>query len=136
MNGETAHRRWTWRPFTKKAVVLALGICLVLVVASYYGLLFWIDSRAEATGAKASQKHPGDKVEALIALIESEEHSLEEKNRAIWALGRFRDPRAIHALQALYTGEPCDHERCVCQYELEKALANCKGERFDPIFWR
>ena len=136
MTKESTDEEHGRRPFRWKAVVLGLFVVLAGVLAVYYGLLFRIDSDAEAIAANACLQYSGDGVEALIALAESEERSLRDRNHAIWALGRLRDARVVPALEALYTGEPCDHDRSVCQYELTKTLANCRGETFDPIFWR
>ena len=106
----------------------------LLVVAVFYGLFVWCDIDALKAAEEAQKEFSGDRVEALCALVVSETHSLEERNRAIWALGRIRDPRALPTLEGLYTGRECDHAHEVCQYELAKALANCRGETFDPLF--
>ena len=44
--------------------------------------------------ARATQEYSGDRVEALIAYLQSEEHSLRNRNRAVWALGQIGDDRA------------------------------------------
>ena len=76
-------------------VVIATVCVLSLAVVSFIGLIFWIDSQVREYTIEVQTEFPGDEVEALIALLESEAHSLEEKNRAIWALGRLRDARAV-----------------------------------------
>jgi len=50
-----------------------------------------------------------------------------KRNHAIWALGQLGDKRALPSLEKLYTGEPCDHSKYVCQYELKKAIKLCRG---------
>jgi hypothetical protein len=68
----------------------------------------------------------------LIEVLQSDTAELEVKNRAIWVLGQLADERAIPALEALWTGTPCERpcrkDRQICQYELEKALRWCRGE--------
>ena len=83
--------------------------------------------------ARAQSLFPGDRVEALTALAISEEHSLEDRNRAVWALSHVGDARAASALEQLKTDAPCDHARHVCQYELLKALSASRGEKFRPF---
>ena len=69
---------------------------------------------------------------ALIEYMNSESHPLKERNRAVWALGRLRDPRALPALEGVYTGDLCEHARFLCQYELEKAIKRCGGNPTPP----
>ena len=60
---------------------------------------------------------------------------LEVKNHVIWILGELRDDRALPGLENLLTGEECDHQRDVCQYELEKAIQKIKDGR-ELALWR
>jgi hypothetical protein len=57
------------------------------------------------------------------------------KNQVIWILGELRDSQALPVLQNLRAGEECDHERFVCQYELNKAIGKIEGGR-EPALWR
>jgi len=86
--------------------------------------------------AQESFSRPGDDVGALIAYVQSEQHSLRERNQAVWALGQLRDPRAVPLLEAAYTGEPCSHDLFLCQRELGKALKLCRGETPNFLFIR
>jgi hypothetical protein len=43
-------------------------------------------------------------------------------NQDIWALGQIGDNRALPTLKRLHTGNKCDHDVDLCQYELEKAI--------------
>jgi hypothetical protein len=45
-----------------------------------------------------------------------------ERNRAVWALGQMRERRALAVLANYRTHRKCDHDREICQYEIEKAL--------------
>lgn len=75
---------------------------------------------------EAARAHPGDDVTALMAYVRSDAHSLHDRNRAVWALGRLADARALPLLEHSYDGGPCDHARRLCQHELEKAIARCR----------
>ncbi|MCI0495537.1 hypothetical protein L0Z72_11075 [candidate division KSB1 bacterium] len=80
----------------------------------------------------------GDCVEALLSYIESDSHSFKEKNHAIWAIEQFGDRRAIPVLEKLYTGKPCEKpcqtDKYICQYGLEKAIRfSKKGGLFTPF---
>ncbi|MBT6766876.1 MAG: hypothetical protein HOA90_20285 [Prolixibacteraceae bacterium] len=69
-----------------------------------------------------------DKIESLIALIDSDEFTLKEKNKAIWTLVVLKDKRAHAKLKSLLTGEKCDHGKELCQSEIKKAILKIKGE--------
>ena len=68
-----------------------------------------------------------DDVQALVTYILSSDHSLRDRNRAIWAVGRLGDPRALPPLESLSTGGACHHESVPCQRELRKAIRRCGG---------
>lgn len=114
--------------------LLVVGVVMLAVVA-FVGLEAWIRIAARDTGTAAQREFRGDRVEALIAFVQSDRHSLTERNRAVWALGQLRDARALPVLQKYYTGEPCDHGRYLCQYELKKAIALVKRDHFDLWRW-
>lgn len=120
----------------KKVFISILGVSLVLILFSY-AILSW--QRYTTIGdvtAKAQQKFPGDRIESLIAYLNSDFTNLEEKTQVIWVLGELRDGKAILALQALSHAGHCDHSKYVCQRELLKALRKIKGETFNPYFWQ
>ena len=120
-------------PSSKKHALRILGIVVVvgvLFAGVALGAVLWQIHRSVAQCCEMAQlahPHPGDDVAALIDYMGSDKHKLNDRNRAIWALQRLHDPRALPALQAHYTGEPCDHVHGLCQYELEKAIKRCGG---------
>ena len=111
-----AGRRFSW-------LWLAILVVALLLVAGFAAVTWSIQSGIHNASELALREHPGDRVEALMAFVESDEHSWSERNRAVWALGQLRDPRALPVLERYYTGEPCDHARMLCQHELSKAIA-------------
>lgn len=100
---------------------------IVVVAAGVVGLGLFIQATAHDDAQAAQREFPGDEVEALIALVQSDGHNLRTRNRAVWALGQLRDARALPLLTRYYTGNPCDHGRYLCQYELKKAIDGCSG---------
>ena len=109
-------------------VLLALGGVAV-------GVLYWqIEQSVQQHCAVAQELHPspGDDVGAVMSYMNSDEHTLRERNLAVWTLGRLGDVRGLTALQAVYTGERCNHERFLCQYELTKAIKLCGGNPDPP----
>jgi len=122
--------RWLrhWGPLVGLAV-------LVLAVVGFMALGWWIQIGAREMGTAAMREFPGDRIEALMALVQSERHTLAQRNHAVWALGQLRDARALPVLQTYYTGRPCDHARYLCQSELKKAIRLLKSEGFDPMRW-
>ena len=117
----------------KRVVKVAVGVIVVgvLVGGVALGAIAWsIHQAVEANCRVAQQAHPhaGDNVAALIDFVNSTSHSPEDRSHVgVWTLGRLRDPRALPALESVYTGEPCQHERNLCQHELGKAIKLCGG---------
>ena len=60
----------------------------------------------------ASNKFESDNIEALISLIQSDEFSFKQKNKAIWALGQIGDRRALPLLRKLDTDEKACSGAC------------------------
>jgi len=109
---------------------------LVLVLVAYVHWTIY-EGVCEVTRAAQAQ-FQGDPVEALIAVLQSDQHTFEEKNVAIWALSELADARALDVLESLHTGThcptPCDGTKHVCQYEVEKALENCR-RGYNAVSW-
>lgn len=113
----------------------------VLVFAALAGggwgwLHLAIQNGLDRSTEQAQRAFPGatSEVSALIAVMQDKAYSLRERNMAVWALGQLRDPEALPALQAVHTGEPCDHQHHLCQRELRKAIELCRGD-YPNILW-
>lgn len=131
INGPTLTRRRQVMNFKKVSRMIVVGLlsCLVLCVCAL-GVVRWriqstLDEWCEI--AQATHPHPGDDVAALLEYVQSESHSLRQRNLAVWALGQARDSRALSILEGCYTGEKCDHDNHLCQRELGHATKLCKG---------
>jgi len=113
-----------------KWVLVGFGICFLL----FNGLLLYahwsIQSSLNKSCGMALKAYPesGDAISALMTFVQSDSHSLKERNNAVWALGQARDNRALPVLRKYYTGGKCDHTRKLCQHELDKAIKLCNGE--------
>ncbi len=113
-------------------VVLAVAVAIVVFSLS-------IELGLQRVCEVATQKHPGERMHALLACVESKESSCHEKCRALWALGQLGDIRALPSLREHVTGKPCDHENDVCcQGELREAIHKLEANSFNlPAFlWR
>jgi len=112
-----------------RLLLISVSVCVLLAGAAL-GAIFWsIHQSVHKCTVLAQEAHPspGDDVAALVAYMNSDEHDLQQRNLAVWTLGRLRDPHALASLQAVYTGELCDHSKYLCQYELAKAITLCGG---------
>jgi hypothetical protein len=118
----------------KKALVYGTLFCFAFLFIAYLMVCFSIRSSVKKISAEATQRYPGDRVEALITYVNSENHSLSQRNRAVWALGQIGDKRALATLERWHTGQPCDHDNLLCQRELQKAIRACKGG-FNATAW-
>ena len=115
----------------KKIMITGLFILITVMGIAYMGLRIWFKSEINQICNHAMTRNEGDKIEALIAILNSEDQSLKTKNNAIWALGKLNDQRALPVLRKLQTGNECDHSRYVCQRELQKAIDNLEGRGID-----
>lgn len=111
--------------------VLALAVVLLLY-SGFAGLVWWIQANAYKSADRAMLEFPGDDVEALVALVQSEQHTLAGRNRAVHALGQIGDRRALPVLERFHTGRECQHSRFLCQQELGKAIDRCNGKNWAP----
>lgn len=123
---------------TARRLLLAVAVCAGLAGIGAGAILVSIEAgvRGYAGDAQRLHPHPGDDGAALLALLADESRSFRERNHAVWALGRRREARALPALQAAYTGGPCDHDRALCQRELAKAIHRCGAEPPAPSLAR
>ena len=124
-------------PRINRRLMRVLYFVLGFLVIAFLAVCFIIGHGVNSISEKALRDYPGDKVAALMALVESERHTFHDKNDAVWALGQLGDPRALPILRKYYTGGESDMNTSLSQYELEKAIALCEGEtNIGALVWR
>jgi len=69
----------------------------------------------------------GDSIHALCYMAQSEDFSINERNKAIWALGQLKAEEAIPVLRNLLNHEECSHEIDICQREIKKSIRKIEG---------
>jgi hypothetical protein len=123
-----------WKKLIFYTFLIAFG--LLFAGLTYAHWIIFHDVKEMCTIAQ--KEFPGDHVEALIAYLESDNHTFKEKNNAIWALGELADSRALPALKKLVTNKeclkPCDNSLYICQYGLKTAIEHCEG-KFVAVKW-
>jgi hypothetical protein len=121
-------KKWTIR------ISMVLLIALLVFLAGIELLIGW----GLRTSIQKAKKHfPGDRVAALIAVVECDSCDLRERDSAVWALGQLADKRALPVLVKFNTGKPCNHLSRICQYELSQALRTARsGNCIHSLFWR
>jgi hypothetical protein len=121
----------------KRRIAVALVAAVGFLVVAYFAISLVIGSGVRSVSAAALLEQPGDRVAAIMAYADASTHSLKDRNRAIWALGQFGDSRALPVLEKHYTGQPCEHDRALCQHELKKAIKLCRGgTNLSAFVWR
>ena len=124
-------------PRRRKRLMRVLYFTLAFLVIAFLAVCFIIGHGVNSISEKALRDHPGDKVAALMALVESEQHTYHDKNHAVWALGQLGDRRALPLLRKYYTGAESGDDTSLSQYELKKAIALCEGEiNIGALVWR
>ena len=119
---------------TKRIFGYGLLFSFAFLFILYLTACWSITSGVKAISAEANEEFPGDRIEALIKYAGSENHSLRQRNKTVWALGQIGDERALSALRKWYIGGPCDHDEFLCQHELQKAITLCQGG-FNATAW-
>jgi hypothetical protein len=119
MRRKTPQHNWHW--------LVGLLLAGALLMAGLLGN--WLHRDVVRSCQYARSTYSGDCVEALAQLVLNEQEGYRTRNDAVFALGQIADPRALPALQQLYTGmiperEPLDST--LSQYELRKAIRWCR----------
>ena len=119
-----------------KGILIVLIVCVVGIVLLSLSIELYIKKLCE----EATQKYPGDKIEALMMSVETEKYGYSAdiysaNNHIFWALGQLGDKRALPFLKNLSTGQPCDHETNLCQGEIQEAIQKLEKNGFNlPAF--
>ncbi len=120
---------------TKWITVIAITFCGLFLL--FAGTSFVIGRQVKNAVSWAQESVPGDAVTALLTVVKTEDFSLSERNRAVWALGQLGDPRALSTMEGLFTGQDCNHATEICQHELSKAIKLCQGDQnIGALVWR
>jgi len=127
------------RKILLRGILIVLLVCVVVVIL--FSLL--VELHVKKMCEMATQKYPGDNVEALMMSVETKKygydaHRYKTNNHIFWALGQLGDKRVLPFLRNLLTGEPCDHETNLCQGEIQEAIQKLETNGFNlPKFlWR
>jgi len=116
-----------------RILVIAAGI----VIIAYFGCSLLIGLGVNSASERAMAQFDGDRIEALIALVDCQTCNLHDRTTAVWALGQLKDKRALPILYKYRTGKPCDHLHQFCQYEISKAIRWTEGNSYMlPQIWR
>lgn len=106
-------------------------------VVAYLGCSLMIGRGVNSASESAMAQFDGDRVEALIALVDCQTCDLHDRTTAVWALGQLKDKRALPILYEYRTGKRCDHLHQICQYEISKAIRWTEGNSYMlPQIWR
>ena len=124
-----------WRNVTKWLIRISLPLFIVLFVLFSMTELI-IGSGVRVYSQIALEKFPGDRAEALIAMVECEPCDIRDRNHSVWALGQLGDTRALPVLEKYYTGNKSNHLR---EDGLQTALRHLRREDInwsEAYFWR
>jgi len=101
----------------------------IVCIGIWAGLNGWIqlDAHKKAKAMLLAYPQATDEIEAAMMQMQSPSCTLKQRNRAVWVLGRLSDKKALPVLMKEYTGQPCQHDKFLCQSELKKAIRRCGG---------
>lgn len=122
-----------WKRHWRRIVFLPLAAVALAVLGTSLLIGHQVGDRVDA----AQEIHGGAPIPALLSVAGDEEASLRERDGAVWALGQLGAEEALPLLRSLHTGEPCDHEKGLCQEGLAKAIGLCEGgANLGAVVWR
>jgi hypothetical protein len=108
-----------------------------ILIFAYLGVSVLIGLGVHKESRSAMARFSGDRIEALMSLVDCRDCRLEDRNHAVWALGQLRDMRALPILYKYRTGKSCIHSHQICQYEISKAIRWIEGNSYMlPQIWR
>ena len=112
----------------KPIIILLLSSLILFILLSSISF-FIIYYNVKSVSIKARNEYNKNCTESLIELIKSENHSFKEMNDAVWALGQIADKGSLSFLNELLKDskefKPCDRNKYLCKYEVEKAIKWC-----------
>jgi hypothetical protein len=117
--------KWRSFSFPQKVFVFILPSGVIAITLLYAVSCTLIFSSVKSICDRAKKEFNRNNTESLMALIESEKLTFEEKNNAIWALGQIGDKTSLPLLENLYTGDicnRCNRKQHISLYELKKAI--------------
>ncbi|MFH1844229.1 MAG: hypothetical protein ABIF77_13570 [bacterium] len=116
----------------RRTVIIVVALVIALGASLFVLTLRQIFTGVQDISQQAQEQYGGDRVEALLALTESEQNSYRDRNRAIWALGQLGDERALPLLRQLDSDEeqpiPYDRDAYIVQYTVEKAIRHIESD--------
>ncbi len=119
------------------ARITAVLVILILPFVMYAEFLIGSGVR---TYSQVAQAHfPGKRVEALIAMVECQTCSMQDRNNAVWTLGQLDDPRALPVLEKYQVEARRDQAGSLSQNTLQIALRHLKHDdsnRYEAVLWR
>jgi hypothetical protein len=81
----------------------------------------------------AQAQFPGKRIEALMAMVDCESCSLQDRNNAVWTLGQLDDPRALPVLENYFAGAKGYQPNSLSQDRLRIALRHLRHEDYNWI---
>ncbi len=127
-------RRSFWR-----TIIGALAFILIVLLAIVAPTELQIGTGVGSFSQTAQAQFPGKRVEALMAMVECQSCSLQDRNDAVWALGQLDDPRALPVLEKYYVGAKEYQPNNLSREKLRIALRHLWYEdynRFESVLWR
>ena len=115
--------------------VIIISIFFISLAISFFGIY----SSVKEICIKAKNEYNKDCVISLILFIESDEHSIREKNKAVWALGQLADSRSLPFLNELKKSSSTDMLKLdtdISQYEVKKAIKWCTNGNITKWMYR
>lgn len=110
------------------------GILLlsILILMLFIYSFFRIRGEVKTACLKAQAEYHEDCVNSLIEYIQSNNHTIRNRNSAVWALGQIADKKALPFLyglnKTLPEQEKCSYDDCLSKYEIQKAIRWCEKE--------
>ncbi len=127
-----------WRNCGRQ-VARAAAVLVILILPFAMFAEFLIGSGVRNYNQVAQAHFPGKRVEALIAMVECQTFSVQDRNNAVWTLGQLDDPRAISVLEEYHVEERRHQAGSLTRSTLQivpRHLKQYDGNRYESVLWR
>lgn len=124
----------------RRIILLIATPVFILALSLFIYSFFVIHEGVKTACLKAQDEYQEDCVTSLIKYIQSDNHTIRNRNSAIWALGQLAEKEALLFLYELNKTLPeqkkCSYDDYLCKYEVKKAIKWCEKDNVTSWMYR
>ena len=108
-------------------------LLFVIAVADLLIAGLEIYPQVRSVSQTAQAQFAGQRIEALMSMVDCESCGRQDRNDAVWALGQLDDPRALPVLERYFAGTKGHQPSNLSQDRLRIALRHLRHEDYNWV---